>query len=218
MAAVAAARNGKPAPALSEPTNAAEDIVMSGAPYVAQVTIRGVCPIIFHRYNCDSVEAKGKAAKGSEAKKTDDVESFVYRDSGRNICIPGVYLVGAITNNKNGSAKYLQDPRSPRKSALDLYKAGIIPLTELAPINGGVEDWDFLDRRRVLVQQNAVSRIRPAFLEGWTAKFDIQVVLPEYISPTQLYDVLDKAGKFVGIADNRPTYGRFQITGFDVVG
>ena len=39
---------------------------------------------------------KAKAAKGSAAKKSDNVESYVWRDGEGNICLPGEYLRGAI--------------------------------------------------------------------------------------------------------------------------
>lgn len=39
------------------------------------VTLEGVSKMLFHRYDCASVETKSKAGKGSAAKKTDDIES-----------------------------------------------------------------------------------------------------------------------------------------------
>ena len=38
----------------------------------------------------------------------------------------------------------------------------------------------------------------------------------EYIPKDVLNDVLTNAGRLVGVGDFRPTYGRFQITGFKV--
>jgi hypothetical protein len=146
----------------------------------------------------------------------------VYRDVAGAICIPGRYLIGSVTDPRNGAAKYRQDPRSPRKSALDLYRAGVVALTELAPIRSvanleqAATVWDHLDRQRVMVQRNGVTRERPAFLPGWRATFEVQVLTPEYIAPTALLDVLTMAGRLVGIGDYRPTYGRFQIVRFDL--
>ena len=47
---------------------------------------------------------------------------------------------------------FRQDPRSPRKSAMDLFKAGAVCLTPLASLH--VRDWDYEDRRRVMIQHN----------------------------------------------------------------
>lgn len=190
-------------------TNGAEFAIDTSRPYVASVTIEGTSAILFHAWNCESVEAKGKAAKGSAAKKTDDVDSYVYRDADGNIALPGEYLRQSLIQ----AARYRQDPRSPRKSAIDLFKAGVVSLTEYASL--GKADWDYLDKRRVTVMRAAVTRVRPAFLPGWQATIDVQVLTPEYIPPSLLLDVITDAGRLVGVADNRPTYGRFQVVRFD---
>lgn len=185
-------------------------------PYTAMVTLEGTSALLFHRWSDEDVAEKQAAAKGSKAKKTDNVEAYVYRCPDGTLGIPGVYVRQAICDPRNGSAKYLQDPRSPRKSALDLYKAGVVPLTEFATL--GVSEWDYLDRRRVVVQRNGVTRVRPAMLAGWRAEFEFGVLTPEYISPPDLHAVLNEAGRLVGIGDFRPTYGRFRVTKFEVSG
>lgn len=195
-------------------SNDGESTLILGRPYVAKVVVEGTCPLLFHRWSDDAVEAKGAAPKGSKARKTDDIETYVYRCPDNTIGIPGTYLKGSICNKENGAAKYRQDPRSPRKSALDLYKAGVHVLTDLASL--GKETWDFLDRRRVKVQQSAVTRMRPGFWAGWAATFEVQVLTPEYIPHTELLSVLNDAGRLVGLADFRPTYGRFQVTSFSI--
>lgn len=199
--------------ALDPVSNSAEFTVAMHEPYVVTVGIEGTASILFHRWQCEAVEAKAKAAKGSAAKKTDDVESYVWRCHDGTIGLPGEYLRGAIAGPQ-GAAKYRQDPRSPRKSALDLYKASVVSLTEVASL--GKANWDYLDQRRVTVQRAGVTRMRPAFLPGWRAEFDLQVLLPEYVPPMDLLDVITKAGQLVGVADFRPTYGRFAVTSFKV--
>lgn len=179
-------------------------------PFVARVTVAGAAPFLFHRWSVDGVEAKSKAAKGSKAKKTDDLESYVYRDSEGELSIPGEYFRMAII----GAAKYKQDPRSPRKSAMDLFKAGVVTLTDLCPL--GTKEWDYLDRRRVMVQRNGVTRQRPAMNAGWAAAFELQVLLPEYIGPELLNDTIQAAGRLIGVGDFRPTFGRFLVTRFDI--
>lgn len=175
---------------------------------------RGVCPLLFHRWSDEAVAAKAAARKNSAAKKEDDIESYVYRTDDRQIAIPGAYLKGAIAGPQ-GAAKFRQDPRSPRKSALDLYRAGIVVLTDLASL--GADSWDYLDRRRVTIQRAGITRVRPAMLAGWTATFEILVQTPEYISPDDLHDVLVQAGRLVGLADFRPTYGRFAVVNFQLL-
>lgn len=191
------------------------------APYIVEVTIEGTAALLFHRWQDGAVAEKAAAAKGSKAKKTDNVESYLWRDQEGFVCLPGIYLLGSMIDPRNGAAKYRQDPRSPRKSALDLYRAGIVPLTDLAPITkvtGEVAStWDYLDSRRVTVQRAGVTRVRPALLAGWRATFELSVLTPEYIAPAALLDCLVMAGRLVGVGDFRPMFGRFSVPKFELV-
>jgi hypothetical protein len=170
--------------------------------------IEGVTPMLFHGWNVQSIDEKGKAPKNSKAKKTDDIPSYVYRDDKDNLCLPGENLRQAMIM----AAKFKQDPRSPRKSAADLFKAGIICNTYLASL--GVKDWDYIDRRRAMVQRQGITRCRPALREGWKARFNFTVLLPEYIDRHLFAAVLNDAGRLIGVADFRPTFGRFTIVQF----
>lgn len=190
--------------------DAAEDVAI-GAPYTASVTIRGSAAILFHRWSNEAVAEKSAAAKGSRAKKSDNLESYVYRMENGNIGLPGEYLRQSII----GAARFRQDPRSPRKSAMDLFKAGVVSITETADL--GVKDADYIDRRRVLVQRNAITRERPALREGWEATIQLMVLLPEYIDSTTLLEVIGSAGRLIGVGDFRPTYGRFAVIDFEIM-
>ena len=187
--------------------DAASDIA-TGEPYIVEVTITGSAAMLFHRWSCDAVEEKAKAAKGSKSKKSDNVESYVYRNDAGELCLPGEYIRQSIIH----AAKFRQDPRSPRKSAMDLFKAGIVTMTELCTL--GVKEWDYMDRRRVVIQRSAVTRERPAMRAGWSATCELSVLLPEYISEDLLSDVLTNAGRLVGVGDFRPTFGRFRVAKF----
>lgn len=199
------------ATAIGDPSNGAQNAIDSTIPYVAMIEIEGVADLLFHRWNCEAVAEKAGAAKGSKAKKTDDIESYVYRNDDSELCIPGEYLRGAIIN----AAKFRQDPRSPRKSAMDLFKAAIVSLTPLASL--GTSEWDYEHRCRVMIQRNGVTRVRPAMKAGWRVSFEMQCNLPEYVPKDVLHEVCINAGRLIGLADFRPTYGRFQVTRFEVV-
>jgi len=196
---------------ITEPNNDASFAIGLTEPYTVSVTIRGVADLLFHRWSCESVKAKAGAAKNSAVKKTDDIESYVYRCENGNIAIPGEYLRQAVI----AAAKFRQDPRSPRKSAQDLYKAAVMSMTPLA--DTGLASWDYLDTRRVVIQRNGVNRTRPALKAGWQVSFDLMVTLPEYVAEADLHEMISMAGRLIGMADFRPTYGRFAVTGFSQV-
>lgn len=196
---------------VSDVTNGGKTAIEQGFPYAVSVMVTGAADLLFHRWNCESVDAKSKAAKNSKAKKEDDIESYVWRNEKNEICIPGEYFRQSIIH----AAKFKQDPRSPRKSAMDLFKAGVVSLTQLAPL--GSNEWDYLDTRRVTVQRAGVNRTRPAMRIGWKVDLQFQILTPEYIDPVLFQDVLNTAGRLVGVGDFRPTYGRFNVTHFEVL-
>lgn len=194
-----------------EVTNGGASVIDASQPFRIAVQLTGTADLMFHRWNAQAVDEKAKAAKNSKAKKSDDLETYVYRNDDGDLCIPGEYVRQAIIM----AAKFRQDPRSPRKSAMDLYKAGVVALTNLASV--GTKDWNYVDTRRVVIQRAGVNRSRPCLKTGWKAEFEFLILTPEYIAPMDLHAVLSQAGVLVGIADFRPTFGRFAITSYEVL-
>jgi hypothetical protein len=191
--------------------NGAANFIEMSEPYVARIVIQGTADFLFHRWNAEAVDEKARSAKGSRARKTDDLESFVFRDEKGILAIPGEYLRQSVIQ----AARFKQDPRSPRKSLMDLAKAAVISLTRLAPV--GKRKWDYEDKRRVVVQRNGINRTRPALKEGWQISVHLQISLPEYFPQSLLLQLLNSAGRIIGIGDNRPTFGRFAVVKFDVL-
>ena len=201
---------------VTTPTNGAEGTIGIEEPYTAETTIQGTADLLFHGWNVEAIEEKSKASKGSEAKKTDNIETYVLRDNDGFICLPSEYLRMSIVN----AARRKQDPSSPRKSAYDPFKASVIALEPLVPtINAKGEktkEWDFAHKCRVQVQRSGIARCRPAFHKGWRATVQLMVMTPEYISQDLLHDVAEKAGRLNGVGDYRPTHGRFRIVRWEI--
>lgn len=86
-------------------------------------------------------------------------------------------------------------------------------MTPLASL--GVADWDYLDKRRVMIQRAGINRTRPAMRAGWKAQFDLMVLLPEYVDRNTLRETIESAGRLIGVGDFRPTFGRFGIVNFE---
>lgn len=178
-------------------------------PYYVLVGIEGIVPIFFHRWSTEEVDLKSNALKNSRVKKTDNLESYVYRCENGNLAIPGLYLQSSAV----AASKSFPDPRSPRKSCRDLVNASLRRITENA--DTGFATWQYEDRRRVIIQRSAITRTRPALKEGWKAHFIFTITQPELVPPDMAYKIFDHAGKFVGIGDFRPTYGLFNVIRFD---
>jgi hypothetical protein len=196
---------------VTEVSNGGKKAIEQGLPYAVAVTVEGASDMLFHRWNCEAVDAKSKAAKNSRAKKEDNVESYVWRNEDDELCIPGEYFRQAIIH----AAKFRQDPRSPRKSAMDLFKAGIVCLTNFSSL--GTVTWDYLDTRRATVQRAGINRTRPAMKQGWEVDLEFQILTPEYIEPNIFHEVLSTAGRLVGVGDFRPTFGRFFVKKFEIL-
>lgn len=202
--------------AVGEPTNGGKQTIDAELPYIAHIKIVGNADILLHAWNCEAVAEKSKAKKGSEAKKTDNIESYVHRNEDGLICLPSEYVRMSCVM----AAKFRQDPRSPRKSAMDLFKACLVSLSPLSPIinrNGNpTKEWDYEHRCRVQVMRNGITRTRPAFKEGWSAELALMVTLPEYVDAAMLHETVSSAGRLIGVGDFRPSYGRFQVTKFEL--
>jgi hypothetical protein len=52
-----------------EPTNGGKTQIEYSMPYIATATIVGTADLLFHRWNCESVEAKAQAAKRQPREK-----------------------------------------------------------------------------------------------------------------------------------------------------
>lgn len=192
--------------------NAANVDIEQSTPYIARVTLEGVSALLFHSYNNEAVAEKAKAAKGSAAKKTDNLESYAHRTADGLLGIPGVALTEAIAN----AGRSKPDPRSPRKAMRDLLRATVLPLQDVAPFESRTQTWDYEDARRAVVQRAAVTRIRPAMRTGWRCTFELLINAPEYLPPTTLLTLINDAGRFVGLLDFRPTFGRFVVVHFEI--
>lgn len=194
-------------------SNGASDLVALAQPYTIDVTVEGTGKMLMHCWNIEAIIEKGAAKKNSVTKKTDNLESYVLRDEKGRIVVPTLNFCASIRT----AGKSFADPTSPRKSMHDRLKAIIIPENEFGLINGGTKDWDFVDRRRVVIQRAGITRERPGFYEGWKITFRITVLEPEFLPLPRLIEIMDNAGKFQGLGDFRPTFGRYRIASVDLV-
>src|SRR5262245_25681914 len=94
-------------PSVATKTNGNGSTAALDASYAVEVALVGTAPILFHRWDDASVERKAKAAKSSQAKKTDDVESYVYRTSDGEIGIPAKNFKACLRE----AGRSLPDPR-----------------------------------------------------------------------------------------------------------
>jgi hypothetical protein len=185
-------------------------VVQVSEPYVVEVEIVGVDPMLFHRYDIQDVESKASAKKGSKERKTDNLAGMVYRDSRGYLVFPGINFKACLRE----AARFKQDPRSSRKSLRDMIRAAI-KVPEDASFE--TKEWDYEDRRPVVIKQNRVPRTRPAMKAGWKLVYRIHVLLAEYVDEDLLHELCVDAGRLIGLGDFRPDFGCFRVTRFKVI-
>jgi len=191
-------------------SNGAKSAIEMSMPYRAKIKLVGTAKMLMHCWNNEAIAEKAAAKKGSAQKKTDDIESYLLRDEDGFIVMPCLNFCASIRT----AGKSYPDPTSPRKSLHDRLKAIVVPEEEYGRINGGVKTWDFIDMRRVVIQRAGITRSRPAFFEGWTLEFSVMILEPEFLPEALLAELVGNAGKFQGLGDFRPTFGRFRLDGF----
>jgi len=190
--------------------------------YSVSVRVKGVAPLIQHRFPIPDFSTLSKGGKKSTGAKdyTTEWKDYFYADSDGQIYQPSSHFEGALVK----AAVNFKVTGKRGKSYKDLFSANIVVDPDRIPHVGFTvpEELDadadkplHLDVRPVIVQRARVVRIRPRFKAGWELAFEIQCGDDE-IQPDLLQDVLTLAGRTVGIGDYRPKFGRFNVTHFEV--
>ena len=189
--------------------------------YTIDVKIKGIAPLLQHRFPMPELETMSKGGRKVTGAKdyTAEWKDYFYANSDGELFQPAVHIEGAMVR----AAVNFRITGKRGKSYKDLFRAAVFVMPD--EILHGIKvpnelDTDadkqlYLDLRPVVVQRARVVRIRPAFKAGWELDFAIEV-LDDQIAPELVQDVLTLAGKTVGIGDYRPRFGRFVVTHFEV--
>lgn len=170
------------------------------------VTIKGIAPLLQHRYPSEKEEVKITKKTGVK-DYSDEVELSLYKNADGMIYQPAEHILGAMIK----AAVDFKITGKGKKTYKDLVKGTIIVEPDAIPHKN--PEWE-IDRRPVVIQRSRVMRSRPKFV-NWELSFIIEI-LDEQFSVSAVKDILDQAGK-VGIGDYRPRFGRFMVTRFDEV-
>lgn len=171
------------------------------------VGITGVTPLLVNRFHED---ARDEASSGVHSPKErlgphDDAASRLYLLDGKPY-VPAEWLrqsmIGEAGQHKIG-----------RRSSTPTV-AGSIFLSPDALLISPAE-W-IMDERAVVIPatRGRITRFRPRF-DTWQVQFTLSYE-PEMVSSRLLRDIVDGAGRRVGIGDYRPArkgpFGRFSVT------
>ena len=189
--------------------------------YTVDCTIKGIAPLMQHRFPMPDLSTMSKGGHRSTGGKdyTQEWREYFYETDDGEIYQPSSHIEGALVK----AAVNFKVAGKRGKTYKDLIVANVVVDPERIPHNVKVPDeldadadkQLYLDVRPVIVQRARVVRIRPCFKPGWELSFTTQV-LDDEIQPDLLQDIMTLAGKAVGIGDYRPKFGRFNVVEYMV--
>ena len=186
-----------------------------------KISIKGVAPLIPHNGDLANpfnpyVRAMKELQAASKRNKTDEFynqmaklewNGGLYLNDKEQVIVPSDVLQGCV----HKAAKRLKKG--------DLVRTSVYVESDMLVEYNGPKDREklFEDRRfvhQVMVVNPAtrsrILRTRPIFRE-WAGSFLLSFD-HEQVQPSQVKQILDIAGRFAGLCDNRPQYGRFEVT------
>jgi hypothetical protein len=180
-----------------------------------QVKINGVTPYMQHRMDDQKLEQweklRGPIHERPEVSHEDSVraEYHCYRNADGKCYIPSDQIRGALI----GAGSYVKAKVGGRAKSMKIIVAAMFMVT---PEEILMPDYDAIDKRSA-VNRNIKGRvitIRPRWNQ-WSAEFTLSVD-EDSITKETISQIIEYAGKYVGIGSFRPTnnglFGRFELT------
>lgn len=181
------------------------------------VTWKGLSPLIMHSCQCVNplhpIARELKKYTSKRTKTEEDLlkisdlewESGAYWKDDIGLYIPGENVEATI---RNGAKLNKQGKNIERfVSVTNLY----IPLDygEKLTKEQLINNYEYRDTRIMVVQRSKVVRTRPRF-DQWKIQFNLMYD-EEKIDLDTIIQALENAGKYVGLCDSRPKYGKFAV-------
>jgi len=191
----------------------------------ANVTIRGIKPFIFHKFNLESITDTRKPREGSAGNNPNEWrDSFFHRNG--QLYMPGTYMFASL---RNGAVH----TKVGRGTIQKTWISAVTVDDEIIVFNRHMFDnWENIEPENIPQDSNLpvyvdirmVSnpntkgknvRYRIAMSPGWECSFSLTID-NSLVSQAQAKKVIEDAGKLQGIADGRTLgYGRFEVVKCD---
>ena len=169
-----------------------------------QVKVKGKSPLLMNKF----VESKPSESKRGKKvyDPTEEAEKKTYRTSEGKLFIPNKHFKASMVKAS------VDFKMSGKKSYKDYLKSGIFVSPEEIILDQ--QDYE-IHAESVVIQRARVMCWRPKFKE-WSCSFIIEVE-DDMLNPTTIKEILETSGRYKGIGDYRPEYGRFTIEEFKVL-
>jgi len=174
-----------------------------------KVQITGTTPLLFNRFRDKAIEGKSKKRTGAMAES--EVEDKLYLDEDGNPMLPSVYLKNCITE----ASKQFKIVGKGKST----YSKLVASTVDIEPFMISLKSGKYEVFRISAVNPMTKGRMmteRPRY-NKWSAEFEIIVNDPA-VPISVINEILEHAGKYVGIGDWRPQkkgmHGKFMISSF----
>jgi hypothetical protein len=164
--------------------------------FIINTRVRGTRSLLMN-------DSFGEEAKGRKKTVYNDLEEATKRlikNTEGVICQKASHFEGCMTKS---AADY---KFKGKKTFKDAVKSGVIVTPVLIPHLNQV--WA-IDKQSVVISRARIMRARPR-LDNWELSFKITID-DDRLEPEVLKDILENAGKYVGVGDFRPKFGLFEI-------
>jgi len=182
---------------------------------IIEAKIQGVVPLLQHRYIfADERENAAKLRSGKKDHR-EEWKDALFLDPACGVYEPSLHIEAALVK----AAVNFQIVGKGKKTYKDLFKSAVFVSPEKIPFgitgtpdelvkSGQIE----VHKALVRVMGSGVERYRP-MLKNWSLEFTIEIADGQ-LDPDVVKQVLEYAGRAIGIGDNRPRYGRFSVVKF----
>lgn len=171
-----------------------------------EVKIKGIVPLLQNRFVGEEDESASQ--RTGVVDRSEDWRNALYSDEKIGIYEPSEHVWGSMIK----AASNFQIPGRGKKTYKDLIKSGIVLEPDKIPL--GKKEPDEIDKRPVVIRGSRILRQRPMMKEGWKLSFSVNI-LDEQLQPEVVKRILVHAGKYIGIGDFRPRFGRFEVIEFE---
>lgn len=178
------------------------------------VEIRGVTPLLIHRFNEQSEQAKPTRkmiATNEDPREVATKNAYISKDG-------TFYFNAAAITGSMGNAGSNHKSRGSRKTLRFVVPSAVFVATDTVTIlngDGAAKTFE-VDSRPVTIPatKGRVMRHRPRF-DQWGARFEL-LVNDDLLAPETAHQLLTEAGQSIGIGDFRPEkrgpFGTFRVT------
>lgn len=171
-----------------------------------KVEVKGTRPLLM----C-SPKSLGESQNSQRGRKSvsarEEAESLLYLTDDGKPYVSSLVILAAMRKQ----AVNHKIPGRGHKTYKDYVYAGL----EIEPDEIELQSssgW-IIDSRSAVIGTARIMKARPKF-KDWKLEFQV-TILDEIITPEILKILLEEAGKFSGLLDFRPLFGRFEVTKFE---